>query len=91
MILLKLDFQFWCIIAFERDKFLIYLFAGLLDGIIRGLVGFVKNKTLEKANHFKPQYFLVTVLISAIGGVAAGISADTESFIFVRLRRDRFY
>ncbi len=60
------------------EKFLIYLIAGFLGGIIRGLVGFVKNKTIEKANHFKPKYFIVTILISGIVGAAAGILADTE-------------
>jgi len=60
------------------DKFLIYILAGFVGGITRGLVGFVKNKTLEKTNHFKPQYFLVTILISGIVGGAAGALADTE-------------
>jgi len=60
------------------EKFLIYILAGFLGGIIRGLVGFVKNKTLEKADHFKPQYFLTTILISGIIGGAAGALADTE-------------
>ena len=60
------------------EKYLIYVLAGFLGGIIRGLVGFVKNKTIEKADHFKPQYFLVTILISGIVGAAAGILANTE-------------
>ena len=29
------------------EKYLIYLLAGFIGGIIRGLVGFVKNKTIE--------------------------------------------
>ncbi|MEW6408430.1 MAG: hypothetical protein AB1465_07155 [Patescibacteria group bacterium] len=33
------------------EKYLIYFLAGFSGGIVRGLVGFVKNKTLEKANH----------------------------------------
>lgn len=60
------------------EKLLIYILAGFLGGVIRGLVGFVKNKTIEKANHFKPQYFLTTTLISGIVGGAAGALADTE-------------
>ena len=60
------------------EKYLIYLIAGFTGGIIRGLVGFVKNKTVEKANHFKPEYFLITIAISGIVGTAAGILADTE-------------
>lgn len=60
------------------EKFLIYILSGFLGGIIRGLVGFVKNKTIEKANHFKPSYFLITILISGIVGAAAGILTDTE-------------
>ena len=30
------------------EKYLIYLLAGFCGGIVRGLVGFVKNKTIEK-------------------------------------------
>lgn len=60
------------------EKFLIYLFAGFCCGIVRGLVGFVKNKTIERANHFKPLYFCITILISGIVGVSAGILTDTE-------------
>ena len=52
--------------------------AGFLGGVIRGLVGFVKNKTIEKADHFKPSYFVVTILIAGIVGAAAGALADTE-------------
>lgn len=59
-------------------KYFIYILAGLLGGIVRGLVGFVKNKTIEKANHFKPSYFVVTILIAGIVGAAAGVLADTE-------------
>ena len=60
------------------EKYLIYILAGFLGGIIRGLVGFVKNKTIEKANHFKPSYFVVTTLIAGVVGAATGILADTE-------------
>lgn len=60
------------------EKYLIYILAGFLGGIIRGLVGFVKNKTIEKANHFKPSYFVVTILIAGVVGAAAGALADTE-------------
>jgi uncharacterized membrane protein YfcA len=60
------------------EKYLIYILAGFLGGIIRGLVGFVKNKTIEKANHFKPSYFAVTIFIAGIVGAAAGALADTE-------------
>lgn len=60
------------------EKYLIYLIAGFTGGIIRGLVGLIKNKTIEKANHFKPPYFLITILISGIVGASAGLLADTE-------------
>jgi len=60
------------------EKYLIYILAGFFGGIIRGLVGFVKNKTIEKADHFKPSYFVVTILISGVVGAAAGALADTE-------------
>ncbi len=60
------------------EKYLIYILAGFMGGIIRGLVGLVKNKTIEKADHFKLSYFVITILISGIVGAAAGILADTE-------------
>lgn len=60
------------------EKYLIYILAGFIGGIIRALVGFVKNKAIEKANHFRPQYFLITILISGVVGTAAGSLADTE-------------
>lgn len=60
------------------EKYLIYILAGFTGGIVRGLVGFVKNKTIEKANHFKPQYFLITILISGVVGGAAGALADSD-------------
>ena len=60
------------------EKLLIYLLAGFLGGIVRGLVGFIKNKTIEKVDHFKPLYFVVAILIAGIVGGAAGILADTE-------------
>jgi len=60
------------------EKYLIYILAGFLGGIVRGLVGFTKSKTLEKINHFKPSYFMLTILIAGIVGAAAGVLADTE-------------
>ena len=60
------------------EKYLIYIIAGFVGGIIRGLVGFVKNKTLEKADHFKLSYFLFTILIAGVVGGGAGALADTE-------------
>ncbi len=60
------------------EKVLIYIFAGFGGGVVRGLVGFVKNKTIEKADHFKPSYFVVTILIAGIVWAAAGVLADTE-------------
>ena len=50
------------------EKYLIYILAGFLGGIIRGLVGLIKNKSIEKADHFKPSYFVVTILIAGIVG-----------------------
>ncbi len=81
-ILQDLLFRFSCIMILEVirkwKKYLIYFLAGFSGGIIRGLVGFVKNKTIEKANHFKPEYFFITIAISGIVGAASGILADTE-------------
>lgn len=60
------------------EKYLIYILASFIGGIIRGLVGFVKNKTIEKVDHFKPSYFVVTILIFGVVGAATGALADTE-------------
>lgn len=57
---------------------MIYILASFIGGIIRGLVGFVKNKTIEKVDHFKPSYFVVTILIFGVVGAATGALADTE-------------
>jgi len=38
------------------ENFLTYFIVGFLGGIVRGLVGFVKNKTIEKTDHFKPSF-----------------------------------
>lgn len=35
------------------EKYLIYILVGFLGETIRGLVGFAKNKTIEKADHLK--------------------------------------
>jgi len=81
ILLFETRLNFLCIMILEvikMDKFLLYIIAGFAGGIIRGLVGFVKNKVIEKADHFKPQYFMVTILISGIVGAAAGALADTE-------------
>lgn len=59
-------------------KFLTYLVTGFTDGIVRELVGFVKNTAIEKSNHFKTQYFLITILIFGVVGAVGGILADTE-------------
>ena len=59
-------------------EFLIYFIVRFLGGVVRGLVGFFKNITIEKANHFKPSYFLFTILISGIVGAFAGLLANTE-------------
>ena len=59
-------------------RYLIYLLAGFMGGIIRGLVLFVESKTVEETEHFKTSYFIVTILISGIVGAAAGALADTK-------------
>lgn len=78
---------------YNITKIMVYIMAGFLGGIIRGLVGFVKNKTIEKADYFKLQYFLVTILISGIvrSGSRSVSRYRVASFIFSWLRWNRFY
>jgi len=65
------------------EKYLIYILAEFLGRINQLLVGFVKNKTIEKANHFKLSYFTLTILIT-------GISRDTTR-VFSRQRMVGFF
>ncbi len=44
-------------------------------------MSFFKNKTIEKAHHFKSEYFLITIAICGIVGGITGILADNESQI----------
>jgi len=63
-------------IKFSYNSIMINILIGFSGGLIRGLVGFIKNKTFEKTTQFKIQYFLAAVLISGIVGGAAGLLAD---------------
>jgi len=54
---------------------LIFILSGLFGGILRGLVGIAKSKSLEK-DKFIPLYLDVTLGVSALVGLVAGILAD---------------
>lgn len=49
--------------------------SGLLGGILRGIVGITKSKYIEK-DKFNLTYFLVTMGVSMLVGIAAGLLAD---------------
>ena len=53
----------------------VFMLAGLLGGVLRGLVGIAKSKEIEKGV-FVPMYFMATIGVSALVGLAAGIIAD---------------
>jgi len=61
---------------FTRFAFSIFVYN--LTWIIKGFVGFVKNKINEKVNQFRSQYFFVTIAISGIAGTRGGILVETE-------------
>lgn len=48
------------------------LFAGLVGGVIRGLVGYLKYQFSYKNVPFKIQYFIMMVGFSGVVGVSAG-------------------
>lgn len=53
----------------------VFVLAGLAGGVLRGLVGIAKSKSIEKGQ-FIPLYLGVTLGISALVGLVAGILAD---------------
>ncbi|EKE06094.1 MAG: hypothetical protein ACD_19C00080G0005 [uncultured bacterium] len=55
-----------------------HLVTGLVGGLVRGLVGIIKQN--QKPNEFKIhwKYFGLTMLVSGIVGVVSGIIADGD-------------
>ncbi|MDO8451358.1 MAG: hypothetical protein Q7S76_00635 [bacterium] len=52
---------------------------GLIGGLIRALVGITKSKTFTpKTFRLDWQYFAVSLFVSAVVGVMAGIIADND-------------
>lgn len=51
------------------------IISGLLGGMLRGIVGIAKSKYVEK-NKFDLVYFLVTMGVAMLVGIAAGLLAD---------------
>lgn len=59
----------------NEGNILIFLLSGLFGGVLRGLVGIAKSKSIEKGQ-FIPLYLGVTLGVSALVGLVAGILAD---------------
>jgi len=60
-------------------EFQIYhLVTGLLGGLIRGLVGIMKQSTKPEEFKMHWQYFGATMLVSGIVGIVSGIIADGD-------------
>jgi len=57
------------------ENSLLFLLSGLLGGVLRGLVGIAKSKMIEKGK-FEAVYLGVTLGVSALVGMAAGLLAD---------------
>ena len=53
----------------------VFVLAGLAGGMLRGLVGIAKSKSVEKSQ-FIPMYLGVTLGVSALVGLVAGVLAD---------------
>ncbi|MBI4123057.1 MAG: hypothetical protein HY458_01690 [Parcubacteria group bacterium] len=52
----------------------LFLLWGLAGGVLRGLVGYVKHRASYKDVKFSWEYFLSTVGISGLAGLAAAFS-----------------
>jgi len=53
----------------------VFVLAGLAGGMLRGLVGIAKSKSVGKSQ-FIPMYLGVTLGVSALVGLVAGVLAD---------------
>lgn len=53
----------------------VFVLAGLAGGVLRGFVGIAKSKSIEKGQ-FVPLYLGVTLGVSGLVGLVAGILAD---------------
>lgn len=62
------------------DLFLSTLF-GLVGGLIRAVVGIVKHYKINKKTKFKPIYFIITLIASAIIGALVSLSLSTNYFV----------
>lgn len=51
---------------------------GLIGGLLRALVGILKNYRMKKQKRFKPLYLIVTLLISAAIGTTASLALSTN-------------
>ncbi len=56
-----------------------HIISGLIGGLIRGLVGIIKNQavTPEKFT-FQWKYFTATMFVSAVVGIMSGIIANND-------------
>ena len=67
------------------DYYIQILFAGLVGGTLRGLVGYVKYQTRFKSVPFKYKYFISMVSLSAIIGLLAAWAARDIGIKFIGL------
>ena len=54
---------------------------GLMGGLIRALIGIIKNKRLKNKIKFKPSYLIITLIISAIIGMLTSTAFITNNLI----------
>lgn len=56
-----------------------HAFAGLIGGLIRGVVGITSDKTFNPDQFkFRWKYFAITLFVSAIVGTMSGIIANND-------------
>lgn len=54
---------------------------GLVGGLIRALVGLLKHYRIERKTKFKLDYFVVTLIISALIGTLLSLAFSTNYLI----------
>ncbi len=65
----------------EMEKIIIAAIFGLSGGLIRAMIGIVKNYKIKKSTKFKPGYLIITLLVSSFIGMSASLSLETNNLV----------
>jgi len=56
---------------------------GLLGGLLRAIVGFIKNYRIKRNIKFKFNYFVITIIISAFIGMLLSLAFATNYLVYL--------